>query len=51
MRKIEMIVYSTNIMDMESKVNQNISNDDNVIDVKLTVGFLGYYCVIMREID
>ena len=50
MRQIE-IIYSTNIMDMESKVNQNILGDDNVIDVKLTVGFPGYYCTIMREID
>ncbi|MDH3764192.1 MAG: hypothetical protein OER82_00075 [Nitrosopumilus sp.] len=47
MRKIQ-IIYSTNIMDMENRVNINISGDDNVIDVKLVVGFIGYCCVIMR---
>ena len=51
MRQIQ-ILYSSNIMDLERKVNQNISEENNdVIDVKLAVGFLGYYCVVMREID
>lgn len=51
MRQIE-IVYSTNIFDLQNKVNQNISqNNNDVIDVKLTVGFFGYYCVVMSEID
>ena len=49
MRQIE-IIYSPNIMDLQNKVNHTISqdNDDEVIDVKLTVGFFGYYCVVMK---
>jgi len=52
MKRIE-IIYSTNIMDLEKKVNQNISenNNDDITDVKLTVGFLGFYCVVMKETD
>jgi len=53
MRRIE-IIYSTNIMDLERKINQNISennSNDDVIDVKLTTGFLGFYCVVMKETD
>ena len=41
-------------MDMENKANRNIldnNDDDDVIDVKLTVGFLGFYRTIMSETD
>jgi len=50
MRQIQ-IIYSTNIMDLERKVNRNISENNNVMDVKLTVGFLGFYCIIVKETD
>ncbi len=51
MRQIE-IIYSSNIMDLQNKVNHTISQDnDDVIDVKLSVGLFGYYCVVMKEID
>jgi len=50
MRQIQ-IIYSTNIMDLERKVNRNISENNNVMDVKLAVGFLGFYCIIVKETD
>ena len=50
LRQIE-IIYSTNILELEDKINKSMKIDNNVIDVKLSVGFFGYYCVVMKEIE